>query len=203
MLLKTDVVMCATVIDRQMLMLAVVTISTFQTRHAHSFTSMSGLENWWESASEAEKIWSVCSCVCIFMYRIVNQFTVKVFKPSSKLSTASSSRMRLMNHNWSATKQRLHPQSVAEISRHSVLPDKTVHNWWMVNEHGLVAHSRQLELQHRNSISQWQWFWNQCCRSYRIGWIYFVAGWCKRRPESPALVSLGFVLHTFVVSISC
>jgi len=27
-----------------------------------------------------------------------------------------------MNHNWSATKQRLHPQSVAEISRHSVLP---------------------------------------------------------------------------------
>ena len=29
--------------------------------------------------------------------------------------------MRVMNHNWSATKQRLHPQSVAEISRHSVL----------------------------------------------------------------------------------
>jgi len=25
--------------------------------------------------------------------------------------------MRVMNHNWSATKQRLHPQSVAEISR--------------------------------------------------------------------------------------
>ena len=33
----------------------------------------------------------------------------------------SSSRMRFMSHNWSATKQRLHPQSVAEISRHSVL----------------------------------------------------------------------------------
>jgi len=29
--------------------------------------------------------------------------------------------MRFMSHNWSATKQRLHPQSVAEISRHSVL----------------------------------------------------------------------------------
>ena len=27
----------------------------------------------------------------------------------------------LLNHNWSATKQRPHPQSVAEISRHSVL----------------------------------------------------------------------------------
>ena len=29
--------------------------------------------------------------------------------------------MRVMNRNWSATKQRLHPQSVAKISRHSVL----------------------------------------------------------------------------------
>ena len=35
--------------------------------------------------------------------------------------SSSSSRMRVMNHNWSATKQRLHLQSVAEISRHSVL----------------------------------------------------------------------------------
>ena len=34
---------------------------------------------------------------------------------------SSSSRMHVMNHNSSATKQRLHPQSVAEISRHSVL----------------------------------------------------------------------------------
>ena len=32
-----------------------------------------------------------------------------------------SSCMCVMNHNWSATKQRLHPQSVAEISHHSVL----------------------------------------------------------------------------------
>ena len=30
---------------------------------------------------------------------------------------SSSSRMRVVNHNWSATKQRLHLQSVAEISR--------------------------------------------------------------------------------------
>jgi len=35
--------------------------------------------------------------------------------------SSSSPRMRVMNHNWSATKQRLHPHSVAEISRHSVL----------------------------------------------------------------------------------
>ena len=33
----------------------------------------------------------------------------------------SSSRMRVIYHNWSATKQRPHPQSVAEIKRHSVL----------------------------------------------------------------------------------
>jgi len=38
-----------------------------------------------------------------------------------KVVSQSSSRMRVMSHNWSATKQRPHPQSVAEISRHSVL----------------------------------------------------------------------------------
>ena len=32
---------------------------------------------------------------------------------------SSSSRMRVINHNWSATKQRPHPQSVAEISGRS------------------------------------------------------------------------------------
>jgi len=36
-------------------------------------------------------------------------------------SPSSSSRMRVVNHNWSATKQRLHLQSVAEINRRSVL----------------------------------------------------------------------------------
>jgi len=34
---------------------------------------------------------------------------------------SSSSRVRVIYHNWSATKQRPHPQSVAEISHHSVL----------------------------------------------------------------------------------
>ena len=36
-------------------------------------------------------------------------------------STTSSSHMRVVNHNWPATKQHLHPQSVVEISHHSVL----------------------------------------------------------------------------------
>ena len=35
--------------------------------------------------------------------------------------SSSSSRMRVINHNWSVKKQCLHPQSAAEISRHSVL----------------------------------------------------------------------------------
>jgi len=36
-------------------------------------------------------------------------------------TSSSSSRMRVIYHNWSATKQRPNPQSVAEISHHSVL----------------------------------------------------------------------------------
>jgi len=42
------------------------------------------------------------------------------------LVQSSSSRMRVMNHNWSATKQRPHPQSVAEISHHSVLSEDRI-----------------------------------------------------------------------------
>jgi len=41
---------------------------------------------------------------------------------SPLLLLSSSSRMRVINYNWSATKQHLHPQSVAEISRHSPEP---------------------------------------------------------------------------------
>ena len=39
----------------------------------------------------------------------------------SLIKYTSSSRMRVIYHNWSAMKQRPHPQSVAEISHHSVL----------------------------------------------------------------------------------
>ena len=48
--------------------------------------------------------------------------THRTGQPSKySLSPSSSSRMRVIYHNWSAMKQRPHPQSVAEISRHSVL----------------------------------------------------------------------------------
>ena len=40
----------------------------------------------------------------------------------------ASSRMHVMNHNWSATKPCLHPQSVAEISCHLVLSGKLSHS---------------------------------------------------------------------------
>jgi len=36
-------------------------------------------------------------------------------------SSSSHLHLHVINHNWSATKRRLHPQNVAEISRHSVL----------------------------------------------------------------------------------
>ena len=42
--------------------------------------------------------------------------------------SSSSSRMRVINHNWSATKQHLHQQSVAEISRHSFCQGTGFHN---------------------------------------------------------------------------
>ena len=46
---------------------------------------------------------------------------IKVTTRVRMLSFGTSSRMHVMNHNWSPTKQHLHPQSVAEIGRHSVL----------------------------------------------------------------------------------
>jgi len=34
--------------------------------------------------------------------------------------------MHVMTHNWSSTKQRLHPQSVAKINHHSVLAEDKI-----------------------------------------------------------------------------
>ena len=41
--------------------------------------------------------------------------------PLAAAMSTSSSHMRVMNHNWSSTKQCLHPHSVDEINHHSVL----------------------------------------------------------------------------------
>ena len=60
--------------------------------------------------------------------------------------------MRVIYHNWSATKQRLHPQSVAEISHHSVLSggqDSTMWDiiWVSPQGHRSVSVSRHFLLQ--------------------------------------------------------
>jgi len=47
-----------------------------------------------------------------------NHYHQAWIKPLCLSQSSSSSCMHVMNHNWSATKQRLHLQSVAEISRH-------------------------------------------------------------------------------------
>ena len=59
----------------------------------------------------------------------------------TKCATSSSSRMRVMNHNWSATKQRLHPQSVAEISRHSTLSEDRIRQCETLKGKGACATS--------------------------------------------------------------
>jgi len=58
----------------------------------------------------------------LLLYQIRSDVPITSVRPSSSC-------MRVMNHNWSATKQRLHPQSVAEISRHSVLSGDRIRQW--------------------------------------------------------------------------
>ena len=55
------------------------------------------------------------------------------------LAVDYSSRMRFMSHNRSATKQSLHLQSVAEISRHSVLSGDRIDN--VRHRLGLATHN--------------------------------------------------------------
>ena len=54
-------------------------------------------------------------------YKIQVETAVSSGKLTVEGQSSSSSRMRVIYHNWSAMKQRPHPQSVAEISHHSVL----------------------------------------------------------------------------------
>jgi len=56
---------------------------------------------------------------------------------------SSSSGMRVIYHNWSATKQRPHPQSVAEISRHSVLSYTSMGMIWVTLNMGRSAANHQ------------------------------------------------------------
>ena len=49
---------------------------------------------------------------------IIKVIFVILYYKITNITCTSSSRMHVMNHNWSATKQHLPSQSVAEISRH-------------------------------------------------------------------------------------
>jgi len=86
------------------------------------------------------------SISCVSVLKCDKNHVVSLYQSATELvqttdSSSFSSRMRVVNHNWSARKQRLYPQSVAEISRHSVLSGDRIrqcgtssgshHNYWL------------------------------------------------------------------------
>ena len=77
-----------------------------------------------------------CGWVIIFRNRMMYHtfFLLQINFFIVCLVLSSSSRMRVIYHNWSAMKQRPHPQSVAEISHHSVLV-----LWWNLTRSSAVA----------------------------------------------------------------
>ena len=86
-------------------------------------------------------------------------------------NSSFSSRIHVMNHNWSATKQHLHPQSVAEISRHSVFfrgQNSTMWDfvWVSPQGHRSVSVSRHFLLQAPQCPCSAQKRFNRdhCCR---------------------------------------
>ena len=66
--------------------------------------------------------------VCITRLKQTRWFKLTHYTKVDRSWQQTSSRMCFMSHNWSAMKQRLHPQSVAEISRHSVLSGDRFNN---------------------------------------------------------------------------
>ena len=73
-----------------------------------------------------------------------------------------------MSHNWSATKQRLHPQSVAEINRYSVLSGDRIRRCEISPQgHGSVKYSYLLTYLHytewgakvSNNSAKWHVVW--------------------------------------------
>jgi len=60
--------------------------------------------------------------------------------------------MRVIYHNWSAAKQRPHPQSVAEISRHSVFTTETKKEYRKLNN----------ELRRETEKAKARWREDQC-----------------------------------------
>jgi len=67
-----------------------------------------------------------CTSCCI-LKPSQHQTRQSALRGTESIPNTSSSCMRVMNCNRSAMKQRLHPQSVAEISRHSVLSEEIIY----------------------------------------------------------------------------
>ena len=63
----------------------------------------------------------LCLSRCLNVVPCQHGLTLTGDESVTYMLLSSSSRMHVINHNWSAMKQRPHPQSVAEISRHSIL----------------------------------------------------------------------------------
>ena len=94
--------------------------------------------------------------------------------------------MRVINHNWSATKQRPHPQSVAEISRHSVLS---------VSRHFLLQ-APQCPCSVRKRFSR-----DHCCRGRsKPGWR--IVG-SHTRWELTTWADFQLCLHRLLMSTGC
>ena len=65
--------------------------------------------------------WSLLCIWCFHSSEREFLISLTVVMPPPTVKGQSSSRMRVIYHNWSAMKQCPHPQSVTEISHHSVL----------------------------------------------------------------------------------
>jgi len=117
--------------------------------------------------------------------------------------TSSSSRMRVIYHNWSAMKQRPHPQSVAEISHHSVLSGQDSTMWdivWVSPQgHRSVSVSCHFLLQAPQCpCSVRKWFSrDHCCRGRPIEALDSANVLARWRP---AYSSHSSGVHTFYIN---
>ena len=103
---------------------------------------------------------------------------------------SSSSRTCVMNHNWSATKQHLHPQSVAEISRHSGLSgDRIRHRHFLLQ-------APQCPCSMRKRFSR-----HHCCRGRSKPGCWIVGSHNRRELTTGADFQL--CLHRLLMSTGC
>jgi len=107
-------------------------------------------------------VYGVSALWCHSRLILVSCFLLVKCGKETLLRKNSSSRMCVLNHNWSATKQRPHPQSAAEISRHSVLSgdriqqceEKLKYTYYILDLMLWWWHSRCLDLLTRKVVPE-------------------------------------------------